>query len=148
MPVVALLAMPVCLALAGLGLLDLAGEYHSAPLASAGFYLMFVSVGMLVLGLVLRVQLSPAGVRIRTMWRRRLVGWAEIYAITVEPQRRGGPRVVLWTVSGAPIRLPVPAANKAWNEAAFLRGYHQIGQYWLATRTPDQHSLAGHWPQF
>jgi len=142
MPVLALLATPVCLTLVGLRLVHRAGQTHSAPLGSAGFYLMLVSISMLALGVMLRVQLSPAGVRIRTMRRRRLVGWAEIYAITVEPQRRGGPRVVLWTTSHGRIRLPVPMANKTWNEAAFLHGYHQIGQYWLAAREPYQHPVA------
>jgi hypothetical protein len=145
MPVLALLSLPFCLTMAGLVLLHLAGEHHSAPVGSAGFYLIFSSVGLLVLGLVLRVQLSPAGVRIRSLQRRRLIGWAEIYAITVQPQRRGGPRVTLWTAYDGRIKLPLPIANKAWNEAAFVRDYHQIGQYWLATRNPDQRPLAGHW---
>lgn len=138
MPGLAVLAMPICFAVAGLELLYLAGEYHSAPVGSAGCYLLFLGVATLVLGLVLRVRLSPAGIRIRTLLRRRQVGWAEICAITVEPQRRGGPRVMLWTVSGGRVRLPLPMANRAWNEAAFVRDYHRIGQYWLASRAPDQ----------
>lgn len=136
MPALALLAAPACLAGAGLGLLELAARHRSAPVGSAGFYLVFLGVAMLVLNLLLRVQLSPAGVRIHAMRRSRLVDWAEVRAVTVEPHRRSGPRVTLWTASGGPVRLPLPMANKAWNEAAFLRAYHQVGQYWLATRGP------------
>ncbi len=149
LPALTLLVVPAGLVVAGLGLLRLAGEHHSAPIGSAGFYLLFLSIAMLVLGLVPRVQLSPAGVRIRALRGSRLIGWPEINAVTVEPQRRGGPRVVLWTAPGGQVRLPLPVAgsgpDRARHEAAFLRGYHQIGQYWLATRTPDPHALAAPW---
>jgi hypothetical protein len=80
---------------------------------------------------LLRVQLGPAGVRIRALRRNQLVRWAEIHAVTVE-SHRGGRRVTLWTATGQPVRLPLPMTNKAWNEATFLRGYHQIGQRWQA----------------
>jgi hypothetical protein len=79
------------------------------------------------------VRLNPAGVRVRAGWRTRLVGWAEIRAITIEP-RRAGSNVVLWTWRGR-VTLPVPmTTNRSHNEPAFLHGYHQIGQYWLASQ--------------
>jgi hypothetical protein len=146
MPAATLLVLPIGIAAVGLELLELAARQHSALAGSVGLPLAFYAVTMLVTGVLLRVELSPAGVRIRTARRSRLVGWAEIRAITIEPQRRGGPRVTLWTVSGGRVRLPLPMANKKWNEAAFVREYHQIGQYWLATRGPDERSPAGHWP--
>ncbi len=140
-PPIALIAMPACLTIAGLGLLGLAAEHHSAPVGSAGFYLLFLAVAILALTALLRVQLSPAGVRIQALGRNRLIGWSQIRAITAEPQRRGGRRVTLWTASG-PVRLPLPLGRGAENKAAFLRGYHQIGQYWLAHRSPDgQHPV-------
>jgi hypothetical protein len=134
MPMVALLAVPAGLALAGLGLLDLAGEHHSAPVGSAGFYLIFLAVAMLALNCTLRVELSPAGVRIRVGWRSRLVSWSEIRAITVGPDRRSGRRVILWTGSARQVRLPLPMANRAWGDAEFQDGYHRIGQRWLASQ--------------
>jgi hypothetical protein len=45
---------------------------------------------------------------------------------------------MLWMASGGRIRLPLPMANRNWNQAAFVRGYHQIGQYWLASQSPDR----------
>jgi hypothetical protein len=118
-------------AVAGLGLLHLAGQLHSALLGLVGIFLSFMTVGALGLCLSLRVRLDPAGVRIRTGWRIRLVGWAEIRAITIEP-RRAGSNVVLWTWRGR-VTLPVPmTTNRSNDEPDFLRGYHQIGQYWLA----------------
>jgi hypothetical protein len=134
MPMVALLAVPAGLALAGLGLLDIASERHSAPVGSAGFYLIFLAVAMLALNCTLRVQLNPAGVRIRVGWRSRLIGWSEIRAITVAPYHRSGRRVILWTASGRQVRLPLPMANRAWGDAAFQDGYHRIGQRWLASQ--------------
>jgi|GEM_PF-7046526 len=136
-PLIALVATPACFALAGLGLLGLAAEHSSAPIGSAGFYLLFLSVPILAVVAFLRVQLSPAGVRVQALGRTRLIGWSQIRAITAEPQRRGGRRVTLWTPSG-PVQLPLPLGRGAENEAAFLHGYHQIGQYWLAHRGPDQ----------
>jgi hypothetical protein len=133
MPVLALLALPVGVACVGSALLGLAGAKHSAPVGSAGFYLIFLAVGMLALNCLLRVQVGPAGIRIRALRRNQLVRWAEIRAVTVEPHRNGR-RVTLWTATGGPVKLPLPMTNKAWNEATFLYGYHQIGQYWLATR--------------
>ncbi|HST48789.1 hypothetical protein [Jatrophihabitans sp.] len=141
-PPVALFPLPAALAVAGLGLLGLAAEHHSAPVGSAGFYLVFLSVAILALTFLLRVQLSPAGVRIRAMGRNRLIGWPEVRAITAERQRRGGRQVTLWTASG-PVRLPLPLGRGTWTEAAFVSGYHQIGQYWLAHRAPDQQLPAG-----
>lgn len=141
-----MLARPVCLAAAGEGLVTLAGQRHSPPIGAVGFYLMFLAVAYLVSHLLLRVQLSPAGVRIRALRHGRRLSWPEISAVTIQPQHRGGRRVTLWTVAGEAVRLPLPVTNKAWNEAAFMRGYHQIGQYWLATRSPDQQPLPAHWP--
>lgn len=133
MPVLLMLAMPVALGCLGLALLGLATVHHSAPIGSAGFYLIFIGFGALALTAQLRVQLSPAGIRIRALGRNQLVRWAEIRAVTVEPCRRGR-RVTLWTFAGRPVQLPLPMTNRACDEAAFLRGYHQIGQYWQAMR--------------
>jgi len=131
MPALLLLAMPVALGCLGLALLALASAHHSAPVGSAGFYLIFLALGALALNSLLRVQVGPAGIRIRALRRNQLVRWAEVRAVTVEPYRRGR-RVTLWTATGEPVQLPLPMAGKACDEAAFLRGYHQIGQYWQA----------------
>ncbi len=131
---VALLAVPAALALAGLGLLDIASGFHSAPVGSAGFYLIFMGIAMLALNWTLRVELDPDGVRIRVGWRSRLVSWSEIQAITVGPDHRSGRRVILWTTSGRQVRLPLPMANRAWGDAKFQHGYHRIGQRWLSSQ--------------
>jgi hypothetical protein len=148
MPMVALFAVPAGLALAGLGLLDIASERHSAPVGSTGFYLIFLAVAMLALNWTLRVQLNPAGVRIRIGWRGRLVSWSEIRAITVGPYHRSGRRVILWTGSGRQVWLPLPMANKAWGDAEFQDGYHRIGQRWLASQAVRPgYPAAGAWPE-
>lgn len=137
MPALVLLALPVGLAGLGLALIGLAAAEHSAPVGSAGFYLIFLGAGVLALNALLRVQVSPAGIRIRALRRNQLVAWATIRAVTVEPHRRGR-RVTLWTSGGGQIQLPLPMTNKACDEAAFLRGYHQIGQYWQAMQGTAQ----------
>lgn len=120
-------------AIAGIGLLRLASLMGSPVLGSLGLYLIFLAVPIVGCCLSLQVRLTPAGVRIRSGWRVRLVGWAEIRAITIEP-RRAGSNVVLWTWRGR-VRLPVPmTTSRSKNEPAFLRGYHQIGQSWLASQ--------------
>ena len=138
------LVVAICPAVGGLGLIHLAGQWHSAPLGSLGLFLTFMAVAALGLCLSLRVWLIPAGVRIRTGWRTRLVGWAEIRAITTEP-RRAGFNVVLWTWRGR-VTLPLPmTTNRSDTEPAFLHGYHQIGQYWLASQAV--HPSAYPWPE-
>jgi hypothetical protein len=138
----------------GLWLVNLAGHLHSRLIGSTGLYLCFMAVLMLAFAGALRVRLDPAGIRIRTVARSQLVSWPEIRTITVEPQLRGGRRVVVWTTFGVRVPLPVPMVTSAnYNEAAFLRGYHQIGQYWLAHRPvqpvapvqPAYPSAAGWW---
>ena len=151
MPAPTLLLLPIGMAAVGFELIELANWQHSVLAGSAGLFLAFYAVKLLATGVLLRVELSPAGVRIRAGFSSRLVGWAQIRAVTIEQQRWGGPRVTLWTVFGGRVTLPVPMTNKRWNnkkwnEAAFVRGYHQIGQYWLATRGPDEQASAGHWP--
>lgn len=136
LPVITVIAMPACLIIAGLLLLSLASQHHSAPIGSAGIYLLFLAAACLLLTVALRVELSPAGVRIRGLGRNRLVGWAQVRAVTAEPHRRRGRRVTLWTESG-PVPVPLPLGRGTENEASFVRGYHQIGQYWLAHRDPS-----------
>jgi hypothetical protein len=113
-----------------------------------------MAVLMLAFAGSLRVRLDPAGIRIRSFARSRLVSWPEIRTITVEPQLPGGRRVVAWTTSGVRVALPVPMVTSTnYNEAAFLRDYHQIGQYWLAHQPvqpvqpvrPEYQSAAGWW---
>jgi hypothetical protein len=141
------LVVSICWALAGLGLIQLASQWRSPVFGSIGLFLTFMAVPALGFCLSLRVRLEPAGVRIRAGWRTRLVGWAEIRAITIEP-RRAGFNVVLWTWRGR-VTLPVPmTTNRSNNEPAFLRGYHQIGQCWLASQQlPAGSPPAYPWPQ-
>jgi len=77
------LVVSICPALAGLGLVQLASQWRSPVFGSIGLFLTFMSLAALGCGRSLRVRLEPAGVRIRAGWRIRLVGWAEIRAITI-----------------------------------------------------------------
>ena len=95
MPAPTLLLLPIGMAAVGFELIELANWQHSVLAGSAGLFLAFYAVKLLATGVLLRVELSPAGVRIRAGFSSRLVGWAQIRAVTIEQQRWGGPRVIV-----------------------------------------------------
>ena len=130
MPVLLLLPVPAGVAVLGVWLLFLAATRHSAAAGAAGLGLSVLGLWTLVANAVLRVQVGPAGIRLRSLRQRsRLMRWDQIHAITVEPYR-GGPLVTLWTLAGRRVRLPLPMSPRGYYRAAFLQGYQQIGQYW------------------
>ena len=112
-----------------LGSIDQA--YSDRRLAALSIGLGALLVLMIALGMWVGITLTPEGVLVHNIRRRRLA-WNLIEAVTEEP-RFGSRRVVLWIEGGyrVPLRAPVMALPGV-GRRRFEQDFHTIGRWWLA----------------
>jgi hypothetical protein len=89
-------------------------------------------VAMTLWGMTWGVDLMPESANVRGI-RRRSIPWREVQAV-LRYEQAGATSVRLILENGKPVTLRAPARLWGLGGAAYDRGFHQIGQWWLAHR--------------